>query len=148
MNKSFRVWLRPGEKIYINGAVLRADRKVSLEFLNDVTFLLENHVLQPGQTTTPLRQLYFIIQTMLIDPASAQAAQGMFTHLHTRLLETFNNKEVLEGLRLAGELMATDRRFEALKLVRSLFQLEEQLLHPAKADHASARQQIEVMPCE
>ncbi|OYW35186.1 MAG: hypothetical protein B7Z45_06885 [Azorhizobium sp. 12-66-6] len=35
--------LRPGEKIYVNGAVLRVDRKVTLELLNDVTFLLESH---------------------------------------------------------------------------------------------------------
>jgi flagellar protein FlbT len=148
MNKSFRVWLRAGEKIYINGAVLRADRKVSLEFLNDVTFLLENHVLQPEQTTTPLRQLYFIIQTMLIAPGSAQAAQGMFTHMHARLLETFSNKEVLEGLRQVGELMATDRWFEALKLVRSFYPLEEQLLHPARAGLNSTGRGIEAVPCE
>ncbi len=148
MNKSFRVWLRPGEKIYINGAVLRADRKVSLEFLNDVTFLLENHVLQPDQTTTPLRQLYFIIQTMLIAPASAQAAQGMFTHMHARLLETFNNEEVLEGLHQVGELMRTDHWFEALRLVRSFFPLEEQLLHPAKAGHNGVRRQAEAVRCE
>jgi flagellar biosynthesis repressor protein FlbT len=148
MNKCFRVWLRPGEKIYINGAVLRADRKVSLEFLNDVTFLLESHVLQPSQTTTPLRQLYFTIQTMLIAPTSAQAAQGMFTHMHARLMETFDNKEVLEGLRQTGELMRTDRWFEALKLVRSFFPLEEKLLHPAKAGPSGAHRQIEAAPCE
>jgi flagellar protein FlbT len=38
--------LRAGEKIYVNGAVLRADRKVSIELLNDATFLLEAHVMK------------------------------------------------------------------------------------------------------
>jgi flagellar biosynthesis repressor protein FlbT len=38
--------LRRGERIFINGAVLRVDRKVCLELLNDVTFLLESHVMQ------------------------------------------------------------------------------------------------------
>ena len=61
--------LRSGEKIYRNGAVVRVDRKVSIELLNDVTFLLEAHVMQPQDTNTPLRQLYFVVQTMLIDPA-------------------------------------------------------------------------------
>ena len=37
---SLRIFLRPGEKVFLNGAVLRADRKVSLEVLNDVSFLL------------------------------------------------------------------------------------------------------------
>jgi flagellar protein FlbT len=53
--------LRAGEKIYINGAVLRADRKVSIEILNDATFLLEAHVMKVEDASTPLRQLYFII---------------------------------------------------------------------------------------
>ncbi|MGH6860361.1 MAG: flagellar biosynthesis repressor FlbT, partial [Phyllobacterium sp.] len=63
-----KISLRAGEKLYVNGAVLRADRKVSLEFMNDVSFLLESHVLQTDQTTTPLRQLYFAAQIMLVDP--------------------------------------------------------------------------------
>jgi flagellar biosynthesis repressor protein FlbT len=73
-----KVSLRPGERIFINGAVLRADRKVSIQFLNDVTFLLENHVLQPEAATTPLRQLYFIVQTMAIDPATLAMSTELF----------------------------------------------------------------------
>jgi len=38
--------LRSGGKVYVNGAVLRVDRKVNIELLNDVAFLLESHVLQ------------------------------------------------------------------------------------------------------
>jgi len=40
VSKSMHISLRPGEKLYLNGAVLRADRKMSLELLNDATFLL------------------------------------------------------------------------------------------------------------
>ena len=69
--------LRAGERIYINGAVLRVDRKVTLELMNDVTFLLEQHVMQPEQATTPL-QLYFIVQIMLIEPAKAEQARNLF----------------------------------------------------------------------
>ena len=100
MKKGFRINLRAGEKIYINGAVLCVDRKVSLEFLNDVAFLLESHVLSPDETTTPLRQLYYMIQTMLIEPGSAAAARGMFDATLPQLLATFNNRQVLEGLRM------------------------------------------------
>ncbi len=41
-----KVSLRAGERIYINGAVLRVDQKVSLELVNDVMFLLEAQVMQ------------------------------------------------------------------------------------------------------
>lgn len=47
MKSTLRISLKSGERIFVNGAVLRVDRKVAVEFLNDVTFLLENHVLQP-----------------------------------------------------------------------------------------------------
>ena len=68
MTSTLKITLKPNEKLYINGAVIRADRKVSLEFLNDVQFLLEAHVLQAEQATTPLKQLYFIVQIMLMNP--------------------------------------------------------------------------------
>lgn len=61
--------LRAGEKLYLNGAVIKVDRKVSIEILNDVTFLLASHVMQPADATTPLRQLYFVVQSALMDPA-------------------------------------------------------------------------------
>ena len=41
-----QIHLKKGEKLYVNGAVIRADQRCSLEFLNNVTFLLENHVMQ------------------------------------------------------------------------------------------------------
>ncbi|MGE3066590.1 MAG: flagellar biosynthesis repressor FlbT [Hyphomicrobiaceae bacterium] len=128
MKKGFRINLRAGEKIYINGAVLCVDRKVSLEFLNDVAFLLESHVLSPDETTTPLRQLYYMIQTMLIEPGSAAAARGMFDATLPQLLATFNNRQVLEGLGGVRSLVAGDRLYEALKLIRSLFPIEDAIL--------------------
>ncbi|MFO7460819.1 MAG: flagellar biosynthesis repressor FlbT, partial [Desulfatiglandales bacterium] len=66
MRKTLKISLKPNEKIYVNGAVLKTDRKVSLEFLNDVDFLLEAHVMQPEEAITPIRQLYFIVQVMLM----------------------------------------------------------------------------------
>ena len=44
--RPMHISLRSGERPFLNGAVLRVDRKVTLELLNDATFLLENHVLQ------------------------------------------------------------------------------------------------------
>ena len=51
-----KISLRAGERIYINGAVLRVDRKVSVELVNDVMFLLEGQVMQTSDSTTALRQ--------------------------------------------------------------------------------------------
>ncbi len=62
------ITLRANEKIFINGAVLKVDRKTSIELMNDAVFLLEAHVMLERDATTPLRQLYYIVQLMLMEP--------------------------------------------------------------------------------
>jgi len=133
MKKGFHVSLRPGERIYVNGAVLRVDRKVSVEFLNDVTFLLENHMMQPHETTTTLRQLYFIVQTMLVEPANAVSARQMFDKSHALLLASFENEQILAGLEVVRELVGENRPFEALKALRALFPVEDSILAGANS---------------
>ncbi|MEP7453718.1 flagellar biosynthesis repressor FlbT [Phyllobacterium sp. SB3] len=123
-----KVSLRAGEKIYVNGAVLRADRKVALEFMNDVSFLLESHVLQADETTTPLRQLYFAAQIMLINPSAKDEANRTFKRMLSALLGTFSNPQMLKELKLIDEVVCNDRIFEALKAIRSLYALEAQIM--------------------
>lgn len=131
MKKRLQISLKPGERIYINGAVLKVDRKVSIEFLNDVTFLLEHHVLHPEDTRTPLRQLYFIVQTALIDPASGAGARTMFYESLASLLESFENATIRQGLEEVRDLFERGRVFDALKLLRSLFPIEDAILAQA-----------------
>jgi flagellar protein FlbT len=84
MKNTLKISLKPNEKIYLNGAVISVDRKVTIELLNDVQFLLQNHVLQPGEASTPLRQLYFMLQVMLMDPNGAAEARAMFRRSRCR----------------------------------------------------------------
>lgn len=133
MKPSLRIFLRPGEKVFLNGAVLRADRKVSLEVLNDVSFLLESHVIQADQTTTPLKQLYFIIQAILIDPANAADARDLYRASHALMCVTLTNPEIQAGLETVEALMREERTFEALKVIRQLFRVEHDILAAAAA---------------
>ena len=108
---AIRLSLRAGERIFINGAVLKTDRKVSLELLNDATFLLENHVLQPEDTTTPLRQLYFAAQMMLIEPAMREEAHRTFAQMLKGMFSAFKDAEILNALKLVDELVHNGRFF-------------------------------------
>ncbi|MBB4104603.1 flagellar biosynthesis repressor FlbT [Allorhizobium borbori] len=128
MKSTLRISLKSGEKIFINGAVLRVDRKVALEFLNDVTFLLENHVLQPEDTTTPLRQLYFIAQMMLINPEGKEQSMTLFRKSIMMLLTCFKNEEILAELKRIDAMVSSGRPFDALKAIRSLYPAEERVL--------------------
>lgn len=133
MKKGFRISLKAGERIYINGAVLRPDRKVSIEFLNEVAFLLESHVILAEETTTPLRQLYFVVQTMLMEPGNAPIIKGVFDKSHALLMASFENEQALEQLAVVKDLVATNRLYEALKAIRALFALEDAILKDGEA---------------
>ncbi|MCV0393768.1 MAG: flagellar biosynthesis repressor FlbT [Rhizobiaceae bacterium] len=133
MKNTLRISLRPNEKIYINGAVLRVDRKVSIELMNDVHFLLEQHVLQAYEATTPLRQLYFIAQIMLMNPAGADDARDLFRKTLASLLETFENADMLASLKQVDQLVSEGEVFGALKTIRGLFRAEEAILNPHRA---------------
>jgi flagellar biosynthesis repressor protein FlbT len=120
--------LRRGERIFINGAVLRVDRKVCLELLNDVTFLLESHVMQTEAASTPLKRLYFVIQTMLMSPNDCETALQLCREMFISLSGSAHDRRIMEGLRTAVRNIEDKKMFEALKAVRALFPVEAELI--------------------
>jgi flagellar protein FlbT len=120
--------LRRGEKLYLNGAVLRADRKVCIELMNDATFLLENHVMQAKDATTPMRQLYFVIQLMLMSPNDTASALEMCRSMLVSLGQIFNDPRAIQGLKTIAKHLDDKRTFDALKAVRELFPCEAEIM--------------------
>ena len=125
------ITLRAGERIYINGAVLRVDRKATLELMNDATFLLETHVMKAEDATTPLRQIYFVVQVMLMDPASARNTAQLAASLIAKAREAFESAQIRRGLESILELIARSRYFEAMKSLRLMYPLEQAEMFPA-----------------
>jgi flagellar protein FlbT len=128
MKQPMRISLRAGERIYINGAVLKVDRKVSIELVNDVMFLLEDQVMQVAAATTALRQLYFIVQHMLMNPTDTKEASELFRQHHAALLAVCENQQILEGLGTMDALVAARRYYDALKTIRTLLPIEDEIL--------------------
>jgi flagellar biosynthesis repressor protein FlbT len=124
------ITLRPQERIYINGAVLRADRKVSLELMNDAVFLLEAHIMHEHQATTPLRQLYYVVQMMLMEPGDQPLNRSMFEQQATALAAVHEDMSLLEGLAKINALVKRKRYFDGLKTIRSLFPVEDAIMNP------------------
>lgn len=123
-----KLHLKANERIFINGAVLRVDRKVAIELLNDVAFLLESHVMQQEDATTPLRQLYFVVQSMLIEPQGQALARQIYEQQHKGLLSAYRNEEVLQGLVAVKQYVDRGKVFEALKRIRSMFAIEDEVM--------------------
>ena len=124
------ITLRAGERLFINGAVIRIDRKASIELLNEVTFLLENHVMQAEEASTLVRQIYFAVQIMLMDPTAAASAAPLARSLVESALAAYRGPDLTAGLKGVAASLVRGRNFEALKALRSLFALEEKELQP------------------
>lgn len=122
MSRSINLSLRGNERIFINGAVLRVDRKVTIELLNDATFLMEAHVLQVEQATTPIRQLYFIAQAMLIDPSNADRVWKAYADVDQAIVASDPGAEVTSALAAARNFLTAGRPFEVLRILRGLFE--------------------------
>lgn len=127
---NIRLYLKAKEKIFINGAVLQVDRKVAFELLNDATFLLENHVMQKEDANTPLKQLYFVVQLMLMHPNNAEQSKVLFKKMVSNLMDSLETKELIDGVTNADTEISSGKEFAALKTIRSLFPVEEQVMRP------------------
>lgn len=128
MSDTTRVTLRPGERIFINGAVLKAEGRASFELLNDVPYLLENEIMHAQQTVTPLRQLYYVLQTMVMEPAGIETARNVYDDTMRWMMQTFSNPIVLAGLEKINTQVEGGSPFAALKTLRTLVPIEDAIL--------------------
>ena len=134
---NIQLYLKANEKIFINGAVLKVDRKVSFELLNDVTFLLESNVIQKEDADTAMKQLYFVVQLMLMHPADIDQPMTMFKTMVSGLLATLETPELIKGVKEVDVEVSTGKYFAALKIVRNLIAIEAEILNPG---HATAEE--------
>jgi flagellar protein FlbT len=128
MSETTRITLRAGERIFLNGAVLKAEGRTSLELLNDVPYLHENEIIHAQQTVTPLRQLYYILQTMVMEPTGVEMARGVYLDTFNWLKKTFENPIILSGLDTIGKQVDAGSPFKALQTLRMLVPIEDAIM--------------------
>lgn len=125
--KSIRISLNAGEKLYLNGAVIQTNRKTSLELLNEATFLLHQHIISADDAKTPCRQLYFIMQSMVMDPKNAPQLRPLLFKWLEALFATLTVEEAPTLLRTIRDFLDRDKLIDAMKSARLLFKIEDAL---------------------
>jgi flagellar biosynthesis repressor protein FlbT len=123
-----QIHLKKGEKLYLNGAVLRAGQRCTIDLLNNAAFLLEAHVMQPDEARSPMQQLYFVVQTMLMEPGNSGLTKELYWHQSACLMRAVLNPDIRKGLEAADACVKADRYFEALRTIRRLIPLEAGLM--------------------
>jgi flagellar protein FlbT len=75
-----------------------------------------------------LRQLYFIMQIMLMSPNDTAASRDMFENSIGNTIEATRSTALVAALRDVDRLVATNRVFDAMKALRALFPIEAEIM--------------------
>ena len=124
-----KIHLKRNEKLFLNGAVIRMDRRGSIELLNDAQFLLENHIMQQEDANTPMRKIYFIVQTMLMDPVNSHLTVLLFRTYARRFRQLVSDPKSQESIEQAEALVEKLDYYSALKILRQSFELSKAEYH-------------------
>ncbi len=123
---ALKMRLRPQERLAINGAVIRnpGGRAIEIEVLNEATLFHERDIMMPEQATTPLKQLYFLIQGLHLEPGDERAQHEAFIKAASEVFAQAYANSDLETCSLVNELVLVvgeKNHIKALRLLQSSF---------------------------
>ncbi|MEW5789618.1 MAG: flagellar biosynthesis repressor FlbT [Pseudomonadota bacterium] len=126
--------LKPGEKIFIGGAVVQnGPGKSELTILNDVPILRQKEILHEGEATTPCRRIYLAVQQMYLDEGNRTNYYKMLTELLQDVLGAAPSTAPL--VKEIGTHVAEGRYYNALKTTKQLINYEAELLKNARQSY-------------
>lgn len=128
---ALKITLKPGEKIIIDGAVIRNGEKASTFYIeNKVPLLREKEIMREEDATTFCSKIYFIIQLMYLDGKNTARYHSIYWELVRKLVEAVP--------RTTGIIIEISRHileenyYQALKLSKKLIAFEKEVLNYVK----------------
>lgn len=128
-----KISLRDGEKMVVNGAVLRAVGRTSLWLESDAAVLRGREVMKPEEADTPARRLYFACMMAYLDPENGPRHQQDIVMLLGDLLGALESQEAVACCAAFARQIAQGQHYRALAECRRLIELEAVLLAPQDA---------------
>jgi flagellar biosynthesis repressor protein FlbT len=126
---SLKIRLAPDERIVINGALIQADGRCSLVFLNNCSFLTEKHIMRPAEANTPARRIYFMTQNSYM---ATDAERPPLLATLRDLVADFRQATTVESIRdtldQIRELVDQGEYYPALKLTEVIMRHEDRHL--------------------
>ena len=128
---ALKIFLKPGEKIIISGAVVtNGNAKSELFIENRVTILREKDIMKEAEADTPCRRIYFVIQLMYMDEENVVDYHRTYWQLVRDVLaaapSTLGLIDPISKHVLSGEY------YQALKLTRKLTNYEKEAVKNAR----------------
>lgn len=128
-----KITLRDGEKMVVNGAVLRAGGRTILWLENDAAILRGREVMKPEEADTPARRLYFSCMMAYLDPENLVAHQSRILARLDDLIGALSTPQARLLCAAFAREVAGGHHYRALAECRRLIDYEEELLYPTPA---------------
>lgn len=125
---TLRISLRDGEKVIVNGAVLRSVGRTDLRVENGAAVIRDRDLMRPDQATTPARRLYFACMMAYIDEGDLLAHQDEIVRLMGDLMGALSAPEAKAVCVSFAQKVASLLFFKALADCRWLIDYEAEAL--------------------
>jgi flagellar protein FlbT len=128
--------LRDGEKMIVNGAVMRASGRVELAVENRVSILRGREVMNPAEATSPARLLYLACMMAYVDEGGRDVHHDRLIALLGELTAAFHAPAAHMACLEFARLVALGDHYRALGICRTIIEHETAALArmPAMAD--------------
>lgn len=131
--------LKPGERIVINGCVIRnSDNRQTITIENKADVIRGKDLLDAGAAATPVSRAYFLVQTVLIRAELRDRLVPMIQEELAALATVFGPGHVHHIFEAANFVSMSDY-YKALAELRPVLQHEQVLLASAAQRAADAR---------
>mgnify|MGYP005811124033 CR=1 FL=1 len=121
--------LRDGEKVVINGAVLRSTGRAEIVVENTAAILRGRDVMAPEDADTPAKRLYFACMMAYLDPASLTKYQSRILSLFEDFVEAVEAPEAKAHCLSFARNVAYCDFYRALSDCRAMIAYEAQALN-------------------
>ncbi|MDB5671669.1 MAG: flagellar biosynthesis repressor FlbT [Alphaproteobacteria bacterium] len=126
---ALRISLRDGEKMIVNGAVLRSVGRTDLCIENAASILRGRDLMSPDEANTPARRLYFACMMAYVDQNELGEHQDDIVRLVSELMDAVQSAEAKSKCIAFAQKVATSQFYKALADCRWLINYEAEALH-------------------
>jgi flagellar protein FlbT len=131
---TLRISLRDGEKVIVNGAILRSVGRTNLSIESKAAILRGRDLIEPEQATSPATRLYHSCISAYVDPEGSVAHQDRIVAALSDVMATLQQPVAKAAAASFARLVATSDYYRALADCRSLIAMERsaassQMLH-------------------
>jgi len=126
-----KITLKPGEKIIIDGAVIKNGEKTTTFYIeNKATILREKDIMREEDAITYCSKIYFIIQLMYLDGKNMVEYHNIYWKLVQDLVEAVPRATgIVDAI---SQNILEENYYKALKLAKRLIAFEKEVLGRVK----------------